>query len=147
MAPLLELLEAMLTRPGPVSAFSISITVLWFLACLFTRWTTKKRWAYRDRLTNYCFHIAEDLQCLVDLASDSADVTRDDIRDELMRDRVAIELMVGDRTPENVQRYLYLEALRRARMRKLNLLGEDENDFFAAPPYQNERPEPDVSGI
>ncbi len=63
---------------------------------------------------------------------DSA-ITKDDIRNELCRDPVATELFMNDSTPEDVQRYLYLEAERRAIMRRDRQLREDENDFFAPP--------------
>ncbi len=67
------------------------------------------------------------------------EVTRDDIRRELLRDPVAAELFLDDDTPEDVQRYLYLEAERRAMLRKCNRLDDDENDLFAPP----RRPGPD----
>lgn len=66
-------------------------------------------------------------------------ITKDDMRRELLRDPVAAELFLDDDTPEDVQRYLYLEAERRAVMRKRKQLGNDENDFFAPP----RRPGPD----
>ena len=65
-------------------------------------------------------------------AADGA-ITRDDIREELCRDPVATEMFMSDDTPEDVQRYLYLEAERRATMRRHQQLAEDENDFFAPP--------------
>ena len=66
-------------------------------------------------------------------------VTKQDIREELCRDPVAVDMFMSDSTPEDVQRYLYLEAERRAIMRKRNQLADDENDFFAPP----RRPGPD----
>ena len=60
-------------------------------------------------------------------------ITRDDIREELCRDPVATELFMSDNTPEDVQRYLYLEAERRAMMRRQKQLADDESDFFAPP--------------
>lgn len=60
-------------------------------------------------------------------------ITRDDIREELTRDPVAAELFMNDSTPDDVQRYLYLEAERRAVMRRQRQLADDENDFFAPP--------------
>ena len=67
-------------------------------------------------------------------------VTKDDIRRELMRDpAVAADLFTSDDTPEDVARYLFLEAERRAMLRKCNRLDDDENDFFAPP----RRPGPD----
>ena len=71
-------------------------------------------------------------------------VTKDDIREELCRDPVAVEMFMGDGTPEDVQRYLYLEAERRAIMRKRNQLAHDENDFFAPP--RRPGPDPGFSG-
>ena len=117
-----------------VSAWSVSVSIPWFVLCLFLERVTRKRQAYRDSLVRRQFRIAGDLERIVGLASDgAADVTQDDIRNELVRDPVATDIMVADGTPGDVQRYLYLEALRRARMRKLNLLGDADNDFFAAP--------------
>ena len=66
-------------------------------------------------------------------------VTKDEIRHELMRDPVATDLFADDDTPEDVLRYLFLEAERRAVMRKRKQLADDENDFFAPP----RRPGPD----
>ncbi|MYB24539.1 MAG: hypothetical protein F4X37_05480 [Acidimicrobiia bacterium] len=66
-------------------------------------------------------------------------VTKDDIRGELCRDPMAVSMFVSDDTPEDVQRYLYLEAERRAIMRKRKQLTNKENDFFAPP----RRPGPD----
>ena len=66
-------------------------------------------------------------------------VTKDDIRHELLRDPVATDLFASDDTPEDVQRYLFLEAERRAMMRKRKQLDDDENDLFAPP----RRPGPD----
>lgn len=60
-------------------------------------------------------------------------VTRDDIRGELCRDPMAMSMFMDDDTPEDVQRYLFLEAERRAIMRKRKQLADDENDFFAPP--------------
>ena len=60
-------------------------------------------------------------------------ITRDDIREELCRDPVATELFMNDGTPQDVQRYIYLEAERRAIMRRQKQLADDENDFFAPP--------------
>lgn len=70
---------------------------------------------------------------------DGTVVTKDDIRRELMRDPVAADLFTSDDTPEDVARYLFLEAERRAMLRKCNRLDDDENDFFAPP----RRPGPD----
>ncbi len=70
---------------------------------------------------------------------DENGVTRDDIRSELMRDAFATELMCNDDTPEDVTRYLYLEAERRARMRKQGVSVENENDLFSKP---HPNPEP-----
>ncbi|MCY3850107.1 MAG: hypothetical protein OXF75_04800 [Acidimicrobiaceae bacterium] len=64
---------------------------------------------------------------------DEHGVTRDDIRSELMRDAFATELMCSEETPEDVARYLYLEAERRARLRKQGVSVEDENDLFSKP--------------
>ncbi len=61
------------------------------------------------------------------------EVTSEEIRSELMRDPAALKLMVADSTPEDVQRYLFLEAYRRARYRKMKLLDDSENDLFAKP--------------
>ena len=64
---------------------------------------------------------------------DGTVVTKDDIRHELMRDPVAAELFTSDDTPDDVARYLFLEAERRAMLRKCNRLDDDETDFFAPP--------------
>ncbi len=64
---------------------------------------------------------------------DGTVVTKDDIRRELMRDPVAADLFTSDDTPEDVAQYLFLEAERRAMLRKCNRLDDDENDFFAPP--------------
>lgn len=69
-------------------------------------------------------------------STDENGVSRDDIRSELMRDAFATELMCNDDTPEDVVRYLYLEAERRAKMRKDGVLADDENDLFS-PPHHN----------
>lgn len=66
------------------------------------------------------------------VASDNG-VTRDDIRAELLRDAFATELMCNDDTPDDVARYLYLEAERRARLRKQGVAVENENDLFSKP--------------
>ena len=66
-------------------------------------------------------------------------VTKDDIREELCRDPMAISMFMDDDTPEDVQRYLFLEAERRAIMRQRKQLADNENDFFAPP----RRPGPD----
>lgn len=71
-------------------------------------------------------------------------VTKQDIREELCRDPVAVDLFMSDDTPEDVQRYLYLEAERRAIMRKRNQLADNENDFFAPP--RRPGPDPGFSG-
>ena len=60
-------------------------------------------------------------------------VTKTDIREELCRDPVAVDMFMSDETPEDVQRYLFLEAEHRAIMRKRKQLDDDENDFFAPP--------------
>ncbi len=70
---------------------------------------------------------------------DEHEVTRDDIRLELMLDAFATELMCNDDTPEDVVRYLYLEAERRARLRKRGVSLENENDLFSKP---HPNPEP-----
>ncbi|MDE0067783.1 MAG: hypothetical protein OXN44_13045 [Acidimicrobiaceae bacterium] len=70
---------------------------------------------------------------------DEHGVTRDDIRSELMRDVFATELMCNEDTPDDVARYLYLEAERRARLRKQGVSVEDENDLFSKP---HPNPEP-----
>lgn len=70
---------------------------------------------------------------------DEHGVTRDDIRSELMRDAFATELMCNEDTPDDVARYLYLEAERRARLRKQGVSVEDENDLFSKP---HPNPEP-----
>ncbi len=66
-------------------------------------------------------------------------VTKADIRGEFDRDPLAVSMFMDDATPEDVQRYLYLEAERRAIMRKRKQLADNENDFFAPP----RRPGPD----
>ncbi len=71
-------------------------------------------------------------------------ITKDDIREELCRDPVAVNMFMSDGTPEDVQRYLYLEAERRAIMRKRSLLADSENDFFAPP--RRPGPDPGFSG-
>ena len=71
-------------------------------------------------------------------------ITKDDIREELCRDPVAMDMFMDDRTPEDVQRYLYLEAERRAIMRKRQQLADNENDFFAPP--RRPGPDPGFSG-
>ena len=71
-------------------------------------------------------------------------VTKEDIREELCRDPVAVDMFMSDSTPEDVQRYLYLEAERRAIMRKRDQLADDENDFFAPP--RRPGPDPGLSG-
>ena len=72
---------------------------------------------------------------------DEPGVTRDDIRSELMRDAFATDLMCNDDTPDDVVRYLYLEAERRAKMRKQGVLADDENDLFSPPQRKPELPE------
>ena len=71
-------------------------------------------------------------------------VTKDDIREELCRDPVAVDMFMSDDTPNDVQRYLYLEAERRAIMRKRNQLADSETDFFAPP--RRPGPDPGFSG-
>ena len=71
-------------------------------------------------------------------------ITKNDIREELCRDPVAVEMFMSDHTPEDVQRYLYLEAERRAIMRKHRQLADNENDFFAPP--RRPGPDPGFSG-
>ena len=71
-------------------------------------------------------------------------VTRDDIRGELCRDPTAMSIFMDDDTPEDVQRYLFLEAERRAIMRKRKQLADNENDFFAPP--RRPGPDPGFSG-
>jgi len=68
-----------------------------------------------------------------------SEVTSDEIRDELTRDPAAVQLFMGEDTPEDVQRYLFLEAERRVLMRRRNQLDDDEVDLFAPP----RRPGPD----
>lgn len=75
---------------------------------------------------------------------DGTVVTKDDIRRELMRDPVAADLFTSDDTPEDVARYLFLEAERRAMLRKCNRLDDDENDFFAPP--RRSGPDPGFRG-
>ena len=70
---------------------------------------------------------------------DGRTIDKSDIREELCRDPVAMDMFMNDSTPEDVQRYLYLEAERRAIMRKRRQLTDNENDFFAPP----RRPGPD----
>ena len=72
--------------------------------------------------------------------ADENGVTRDDIRSELMRDAFATDLMCNDDTPDDVVRYLYLEAERRAKMRKRGLLADNENDLFSPPQRDSESP-------
>ncbi len=71
-------------------------------------------------------------------------VSRSDIRNEFHRDPVAAELFLSDDTPDDVQRYLYLEAGRRALLRRRRQLDNDENDFFAPP--KRHGPDPGFSG-
>jgi len=71
-------------------------------------------------------------------------VSKDDIRGELCRDPTAMSMFMDDDTPEDVQRYLFLEAERRAIMRKRKQLADNENDFFAPPRRPN--PDPGSSG-
>ncbi len=66
-------------------------------------------------------------------AARTGPITKDDIREELGRDPVAMNLFMSDHTPSDVQRYLYLEAERRAIMRRSRQLAENESDFFAPP--------------
>ena len=61
------------------------------------------------------------------------DVSRDEVRDEVMRDPKASHMFLDDDTPQDVQQYIFLEARRRAKMRKLGILGETDNDLFAPP--------------
>ena len=68
------------------------------------------------------------------------DVSKDDIRNELSRDPVAMEMFMRDETPDDVQRYLYLEAERRAIMRKRRILSDSETDFFAPPRHPGPDP-------
>lgn len=75
---------------------------------------------------------------------DGTVVTKDDIRRELMRDPVAADLFTSDDTPDDVARYLFLEAERRAMLRKCNRLDDDENDFFAPP--RRSGPDPGFRG-
>ena len=71
-------------------------------------------------------------------------ITKEDIREELSRDPVAVDMFMSDSTPEDIQRYLYLEAERRAIMRKRRQLADSENDFFAPP--RRPGPDPGFSG-
>ena len=75
---------------------------------------------------------------------DGKTITKNDIREELCRDPVAVDMFMSDSTPEDVQRYLYLEAERRAIMRRRRQLAENENDFFAPP--RRPGPDPGFSG-
>ena len=75
---------------------------------------------------------------------DGRTVTKDDIREELCRDPVAVDMFMSDDTPSDVQRFLYLEAERRAILRKRKQLAENENDFFAPP--RRPGPDPGFSG-
>ena len=75
---------------------------------------------------------------------DGRTVTKEDIREELCRDPVAVDMFMSDDTPNDVQRYLYLEAERRAIMRKRRQLADNENDFFAPP--RRSGPDPGFSG-
>ena len=75
---------------------------------------------------------------------DGGTVTKEDIREELCRDPVAVDMFMSDSTPDDVQRYLYLEAERRAMMRKRKQLAGNENDFFAPP--RRPGPDPGFSG-
>lgn len=134
--------------------FVLSITVimilLWCGCCCCVTWTIKKRRAFRDCFVAWYLREAADKDELVGIynilnggvsskgASGRKDtqkvvVTRADVRNELIRDPVATEMLLSDDTPEDVQRYLYLEAMSRAHMRKHNLLGEDDNNFFDDP--------------
>ena len=70
---------------------------------------------------------------------DEHGVTREDIRAELMLDAFATELMCNEDTPDDVARYLYLEAERRARLRKQGVSVENEYDLFSKP---HPNPEP-----
>ena len=71
-------------------------------------------------------------------------ITKEHIREELCRDPVAVDMFMSDDTPSDVQRYLYLEAERRAIMRKRKQLADNENDFFAPP--RRPGPDPGFSG-
>jgi len=75
---------------------------------------------------------------------DGRTITKNDIREELCRDPVAVDMFMSDSTPEDVQRYLYLEAERRAILRRRNQLADNENDFFAPP--RRPGPDPGFSG-
>ena len=75
---------------------------------------------------------------------DGRTITKEDIREELCRDPVAVDMFMSDDTPNDVQRYLYLEAERRAIMRKRRQLADHENDFFAPP--RRPGPDPGFSG-
>ena len=55
-----------------------------------------------------------------------------------------LDLFMSDGTPDDVQRYLYLEAERRAIMRKRKQLADNETDFFAPP--RRPGPDPGFSG-
>jgi len=110
----------------PTVATCILIGVMAFnLGLCFS--TLRNRW-YRRKLAK-----------VRAVGPDGAVVTKADIRRELMRDPVAADLFASDDTPEDVARYLFLEAERRAMLRKCNRLDDDENDFFAPP----RRPGPD----
>ena len=76
---------------------------------------------------------------------DRKSITKHDIREELCRDPVAVEMFMSDSTPDDVQRYLYLEAERRAIMRKRKQLADNENDFFAPP--RRSGPDPGLRGF
>ncbi len=74
----------------------------------------------------------------------SGSVTRKEIREEMCRDPVAFDMFMSDDTPKDVQRYLYLEAERRALMRRFSQLSDTENDFFAPP--RRRGPDPGFTG-
>lgn len=114
MAEVLFSLHVLLT-----AAFSFNLGLL-----VSTGWVLRKLKRFSDSFVEQAEKI---------VAND--EVTRDDVRAELMRDRVAAEIVCGDDTPEEVVRYLYIEAERRARLRKRGGLQEHDNDLFAIPPF------------
>lgn len=142
--------------------FALSVTVIttlsWCVCCCCAAWTIKKRRALRDCFVAWYLLEAADTDELIGIynildggvsslnkdAFERKDmskvvVTRADVRNELIRDPVATEMLLSDDTPEDVQRYLYLEAMSRAHMRKHNLLGEGDNNFFDDPRKDNAR--------
>ena len=137
---MLEYIDHAETASKIASLFFVS---LWCFTCFWLARSVKKRWAFREMLLEFYLQnvgstgtdatAAEFLKAFCGSVDGDIEITREDIRDELIRDPVATRMMVDDDTPEDVQRYLYLEALRRARFRKMDLLDDCDNDLFAAP--------------